>query len=129
MREIKFRAWFEMEKQMVTHDRLSMSYDKGEGFTFAFDDWSRNDDGDEKGTLNFILMQYTGLLDIKGIPIYEKDLLEDDEGFVWKVFYRNGAFYAECADLMATQLLSTVNFFGKVVGNIYEHSHLVEVQE
>lgn len=65
-------------------------------------------------------MQYTGLLDIKGNKIFNKDLIKDDENFIWEVFYKQGAFYVKCDDLMAEQLLSSVNLYGVVIGNVFE---------
>ncbi|MEK5069794.1 YopX family protein [Sporosarcina sp. FSL K6-1508] len=69
--------------------------------------------------------QGTGLVDIKGNQIYNSDLIKDDENFVWEVIYSQGAFYARCNDLMARQLLSSINLFGVVVGKKYENPDLI----
>lgn len=69
--------------------------------------------------------QNTGLIDIKGNPIYNNDLIRDDENFIWEVIYSQGAFYAECNDLLAKQLLSSINLFGKVIGNKFDNPNLV----
>lgn len=69
--------------------------------------------------------QFTGLVDIKGKQIYNADLIKDDESFIWEVIYNQGAFYARCNDLMARQLLSSINLFGNVVGNKYENPDLL----
>lgn len=69
--------------------------------------------------------QYSGLVDIKGNQIYNADLIKDDENFIWEVCYKQGTFYAKCDDLLALQILSTVNLYGVVVGNIHEHPNLI----
>lgn len=65
-------------------------------------------------------LQCTGLIDVKGNKIFDRDLIKDDENFIWEVFYKQGAFYAKCDDLMAEQLLSSVNLYGVVIGNVFE---------
>lgn len=69
--------------------------------------------------------QYTGLVDITGNQIFHADLIKDDENFIWEVIYSQGAFYAQCDDLMAKQLLSSINLFGNVIGNRHEHPNLI----
>ena len=133
MREIKFRAWFEMEKKMVTHDRLSISYDNGEGFTFAFDDWG------EKGTLNYILMQYTGLKDKYGKEIYEGDIVsekwqnplankaEDDR---YLIEFEHGQYRLRDSKKRPgrDRFLFMQYQRVEVIGNIYKNPELLEVK-
>ena len=75
------------------------------------------------------IVQFSGLLDIKGNQIYDGDLLKDDENFIWEVCYKQGMFYAKCDDLLALQMLSTVNLYGVVVGNTYDNPELLEVAQ
>jgi hypothetical protein len=114
MREIEFRAWEKNLKEIIPIHSINFEAKmvNRESAWRLFDEVE--------------LMQYTGLIDIQGKPIFEKDVIQDDEGFRWNVFYKHGSFYAECTDLMAEQLLSSVNLFGKVIGNIYENPELVK---
>ena len=127
MREIKFRAWFEVEKKMVESENLGFQYegDEENPFTFAFDKTDIDESGNEKGTLCFALMQYTGLKDKNGREIYEGDIVEcfresnsvvcmkmnawglDTNGIGFKPFYE---IYGHC----------------EIIGNIYEHHELLE---
>jgi len=76
---------------------------------------------------DYILMQCTGLGDSEGTLIWEGDIVESTEGFrkgdraivTWhKVQFRNdpiGKISARFAPMKHV----------KVIGNIYEHSHLI----
>lgn len=129
-REIKFRAWFSLDKKMVEHENLSMQYDRDEGFTFAFDYMSYFDEENMKGTLNFELMQYTGLKDKNGKEIYEGDLLKDGKG-VGEVKW----VQEHCAFLIRTLNPHMYHYLesderlteSEVTGNIYENPELLEV--
>ncbi|MGE7932146.1 YopX family protein [Viridibacillus arvi] len=122
MREIKFRLWCKDLEEII--EVIKMGFENNELWYIECIDH-------DKELLYFpekndhVLMQYTGLLDIKGKQIYDADLIKDDENFIWEVIYKQGAFYAKCDDLMAEQLLSSVNLFGVVVGNTYEHPGLL----
>ncbi len=64
MREIKFRAWNPVDKEIINDNFLN----------FADDD--------------YILMQFTGIKDKNGVEIYE--LMEIDNKF--KVEFKNGSY-------------------------------------
>lgn len=72
MKEIKFRAWYKITKEMEYLKDTSWSY------------WGNcildNSDADGKDTGNYKIMQYTGLKDKNGKEIYEGDIVRIGEG-------------------------------------------------
>ena len=66
MREIKFRAWSKETKAMVCPDYIDC-----EGNCFDYDRYSGIYSEDD-----YILMQFTGLLDKNGKEIYEEDIVK-----------------------------------------------------
>jgi uncharacterized phage protein (TIGR01671 family) len=126
MREIKFRAW--------DKDRGRMERSVGVN-PFYVDDLDRrlwkHDEVE--------LMQYTGLKDRNGKEIYEGDIiqtyLDGDKDTIhvvkWHGAKRYPAFdlspYIDC-DCNAMSYYHEGNDAGmEVIGNIYEHPHLLEV--
>ena len=130
MREIKFRAWDHEDKKMwkvvgIT-EPIWGDCEEAHIRVCEFHENPSKKETDVRMSVDYELMQCSGLIDIKGNEIFEKDLIKDDENFIWEVFYKQGAFYAKCTDLMAEQLLSSINLFGVVIGNIYENPELLE---
>jgi uncharacterized phage protein (TIGR01671 family) len=152
MREIKFRAWFTLENKMVEHEHLSLSYSRDEGFDFAFD-YLTSFGGEEQGTLNFELMQYTGLKDKNGNEIYEGDILKQtyhiERGNVHDGTYmtfdghhigsvvitaskgvcmKSPLCYSEETDEtnISNQYKSVAGYRCEVIGNIYENPELLQ---
>ncbi|MBR0576778.1 hypothetical protein KCG48_10580 [Proteiniclasticum sp. BAD-10] len=133
MREILFRAWIKKEKMINPVYSLY----------FGEDDQSIQVSGcgrvgccictDEYQPDEVILMQYTGLLDMNGVKIFEGDITEVEyDG--WKVrreiVFSQGAFqYHNSCGLspMRYMLKNSDTFYGVVIGNIHENPELLEV--
>lgn len=138
MREIKFRAWDKKHNQMVLWEDIKRTNTLG-----AFVNNNNRDISDG------ILMQYTGLKDIDGIEIYEGDIVQIVEyearydgkfdEFRSEVIFTDGCFsymqYEEHLGCKTDYCLSSVctedgvdskgSHFCNVIGNIYEHKHLL----
>ncbi|MGK8216910.1 YopX family protein [Staphylococcus epidermidis] len=123
MDNMKFRAWDKDERAML--DVHGINFDaQGIWTNELIDDES---DGNFIFLDDVVLMQSTGLKDKKGVEIYEGDIVKNiyDEIYVVKWFdagfhleekYNGGFDYFE--------LHSGDN--KEVIGNIYQHSHLLE---
>lgn len=72
MREIKFRAWYKITKEM--------EYLKDTSWPYWGDCILENSDADGKDTGNYKIMQYTGLKDKNGKEIYEGDIIQTSIG-------------------------------------------------
>lgn len=125
MREIKFRAWFELENKMVNPENLALSYDGEDCHDFAFDKEFPDGKSNIPGTLCFKLMQYTGLKDKNGKEIYEGDVLKDGD-IITEVVFRDFSWQEK---LISSPHNHRSNYFpfdneirtvATIIGNIYE---------
>lgn len=122
-RPIKFRVWDKKNKNWAIDFDISL-------------------DGEllcDGGTTLFIrehfeIMQFTGLLDCEGKEIYEGDIIED--GFDRYIINSPSWFECDAFECYGYDNLSG-RFYGnplgekslesiKIIGNIYEHPHLLE---
>lgn len=121
MREIKFRAW---DKGTSTlRDVLVIDWANG------FIDLSGG--LIEKKLREVVLLQYTGLKDKNGTEIYEGDIYKDSLGYIYKVEFdefRCGfvPFSKDDGCGCCSDEVVPWSDDGEVIGNIYEHPHLLE---
>lgn len=116
-RDIKFRAWDSVRKKMHTSAKWVEFRFDGEGKLKAV---NYHPNGDEQ---RLPAMQFTGLLDANGVEIYEGDIVECDEHFYYEISWseKYHSWHAsECGGLV--DLPAEI----KVIGNIYEHPHLLD---
>jgi len=74
------------------------------------------------------IMQYTGLKDKNGNPIYEGDILKGINGVIGQVIFNDGAF------LFSVDMMPLVDFtnysntekWAEIIGNIYENPELLK---
>lgn len=121
MREIKFRAWNDVE--MIPSDNFWLGAD-GHAALFG-------DDG-HPYYVDWKLMQYTGLKDKNGVGIFEGDLVLVKEVRICEVIFHEKA---GCWDLLLRNAISSdsigavcpasYQYHTEVIGNIYQDSYLL----
>lgn len=116
---IKFRAWDKRENTM--RDVAVLHFTKG-GKVNSIEYWKTPSELKSYHVRNLILMQSTGLKDLKGVEIFEGDVVwiidkgEMDNGWGWfeEVKFRNGSF------MVGDDFLINSHHRCVVRGNIYE---------
>ena len=130
MKNIKFRALDKESKRMFQVQTLQFY-----GTNNTVDAcWTKGVDFDGESTLgepelnnlhNLVLMQYTGMKDVKGVEIYEGDILQSEHYFRYQVVFKGDCW--RCEPVKNNHLKN--RFIGsdlKVIGNIYENQELLE---
>ena len=137
MREIKFRAWLKETKEMVEVDDIRFSEPLMINTTSA---WRLEDE--------IVLLQYTGLRDKNGREIYEGDIVVIKRVITrWKhereilealkrrnpkfvIVFEEGTFECKAKGEFAHSLSFLCKYCDiEVIGNIYEHKHLLEARK
>jgi uncharacterized phage protein (TIGR01671 family) len=131
-RQLKFRVWDKLAERMIYHHN-----DNQQHFIIDLNGRFHNLQNGSGGD-DYVIQQYTGLTDSNDDPIYEGDILmyksgsipttgvigqvlyEADEGFYIFQYKRNGP------NQHHTNLNCDVAFESVIVGNIFEHKHLLE---
>ncbi len=147
MREIKFRAWDKVCREMFYNSELA----NGDMMVICLDGEIQLSDDDTYKPDDFILMQYTGLKDKNGKEIYEGDILRVQTGWyksaknevdkfdkgvkgetLWtvehKIFNCEMGFMIYGLDRRFHKLMTQSmmwNTKAEVIGNIYENPELL----
>jgi phage uncharacterized protein TIGR01671 len=124
MREIKFRAWDRMRRKIVNVVVLSFEKD-----VLGFDDGDAIEYGNMK---DFVLMQYTGLNDVNGNPIYKGDVVKDnnrDFETLGVIGFEFGSFRINGGDFKYMATLEEYCDGLTVIGNKFKNPELLEGTE
>ena len=118
MREIKFRAWDKLNKEMFNVESINFQERRVYKDTVSYRKFN-----------DIELMEYTELKDKNEKEIYEGDILFDRFGEIYyKVIFKNGSFRAEFEgdfDEYSFDLIDVNLQWCEVVGNIYENPELL----
>ncbi|GLY11352.1 YopX family protein [Pseudobacillus badius] len=125
MREIRFRAWDKEHKAMEYIDDL-----------YWFEEAGVHDFGGQGHYSEYVLQQFTGLYDSKQNPIYEGDIVRYKERNLEKAFNLTSGgddFIKKTKEIwFYGQSFNVPEGFVKdleVIGNCFEHPHLLEASE
>jgi len=128
MRSIKFRAWDYTTDVMLKEGQV---YIQSDGHLWI----SRIEKSMSRALKSEIeLMQYTGLKDKNGVEIYEGDIVEIrgnkiTTDFICKIIFEDGSFGRKTEFSFIPLCQWTLLNDCEVIGNVYEHPHLLEVKD
>lgn len=115
MREIKFRAWDRVEKKMIANALMIRNIGLGDGSLLVDADAQKGNELD--------WLQFTGLLDSKGVEAWEGDVIRftDIHGkqVLEEIRYNDGSFNVGWFSISGIR-------GWEIIGNIYENPELIE---
>lgn len=134
-REIKFRAWDNVNKRMGY-------FAPGFQWLDEYDVWHLTEaDGNPNSSItdvpfgdNINLMQYTGLKDKNGKEIYEGDIVKSGLSSIRVIVWDKGAFHSRVPNWEPNKDMPShpVNFWNiqygipEIIGNIFENPELIK---
>lgn len=129
MREIKFRAIHKSTLKKWYTDELYFHDGKW------FENYRALDNYFPINLEQCVVLQYTGLTDKNGIEIYEGDVIICEGYRGYYVSFKEGCFALEYLDTITRAIhyarVTPINHIRttewEVIGNIYEHPHLMEL--
>jgi uncharacterized phage protein (TIGR01671 family) len=148
MRELRFRAWDETKKLMLTVNDIAWDYRDGKGLAeiMCINPSGCEYDPFEYRPEHIELLQFTGLLDRNGVEIYEGDIIHSGDNEDLKlvgrrgyVVFEDGCFEVERREhkvpwnhdkyLPYLDWPSEAFELCKVIGNVYENVDLLKTKE
>lgn len=109
-RLFKFRAWDEENKQFWKQFFVSSLWSSAY-YSDVRKDW--------------IINEFSGLCDKDGGEIYEGDLIENIDGIVYNVIFKDGCFATTYNGINFIELKCFYTHQIKIVGNVYENKELI----
>ena len=128
-RQLKFRAWDKLEKRFIYPDKGYQGHYVLD-LNGRFQNLQNGSGGDE-----YVVQQWTGLKDSKGVDVYEGDIVEflhkGKKIFSKITYYSNVGMFAVAVelnqeiDIETRKSLAGIGFF-KIIGTIFETPELIK---
>jgi uncharacterized phage protein (TIGR01671 family) len=133
MRKIKFRAWDNVENEMLyCGENVEVLFVLGSAGIECTDIRNVSPDGHDVFKQHLLYMQYTGLKDKNGKEIYEGDVVK---GYWWQKGESHRHIGKVAYSMSAFKVVGVKQYKGmsdelspvyEVIGNIYENPELLE---